>query len=367
MKKFFSPLWKTGVVVLASQLIWSTSYSQPILCKLVGATAPAEKKLVSLIEHVDKNIQGMENAKTAILIGLLTNQPVLLEGPTGVAKTTLIRTFAKATKLDYQKIQNTPDLNVEEVRGGEVVDWSTKQRSFKEGSLLKGEFVFADELNRATPKLQASYLEAMSEKIITVDGVAKKVRDNFFFVAAQNPASSLEGNFSLTNAQKDRFLLSVSLRKPNRQQKRSYLLNPVKKIADLKDENRLSREELSVLQAKVENVEVDQVIVDKILDLVEQIEAFGGSGSGKELQNFNFESPSKSSTENSINVLNRAEESLLIAAKAQAFLQGRSKVEVEDLQYLAEMAIAHRTELKASAASMNKSLSEIIKEAQEEL
>ncbi|MEC9282399.1 MAG: MoxR family ATPase [Bdellovibrionota bacterium] len=337
-----------GLVIILLLMFSSPAVSGLLSGCPSSAGEVQNEKWLKLLEHLDAKVKGSEEAKRAVLIGLLTNSAVLLEGPPGVAKTTLIKSLAAATTLNYEKIQNTPDLNPAEIKGEVVTNISSGERVLEEGQLLRGEIVFADELNRAMPKVQASYLEAMSEKVVTVNKVAKPVQKIFFFVAAQNPASSREGNFELSSAQKDRFILSVGLSKPSREHKRAYLLNPNVKTPDLQDNFKLDREDILTLQAKVEEVQITPEIVDKVLDLVEEVEGFSPSSNFKNSQ--------------MIEVYNRAEESLIMAARANAFIEGRKQVDIDDIKNLAVPVLRHRVVLQPSFKTQNKTIEEVIRE-----
>ncbi len=172
--------------------------------------------LAAVRSEVGKAVVGQDGAVTSLLIALLCKGHVLLEGVPGVAKTLLVRTLAASLDLDTKRVQFTPDLMPGDVTGSLVYDARTAEFSFREGPVFTN-LLLADEINRTPPKTQASLLEAMEERQVSVDGTPRPLPDPFLVIATQNPVE-YEGTYPLPEAQLDRFLLKVVLPLPEREQ-----------------------------------------------------------------------------------------------------------------------------------------------------
>ncbi|MDQ1677618.1 MAG: MoxR-like ATPase, partial [Actinomycetota bacterium] len=173
------------------------------------ATTEARDALVRLRAEVGKVVVGQDATVTGLVVALLCRGHVLLEGVPGVAKTLIVRTLAAALSLDHKRVQFTPDLMPGDVTGSLVYDARTAEFSFREGPVFTN-LLLADEINRTPPKTQASLLEAMEERQVSVDGVPRPLPDPFVVIATQNPVE-YEGTYPLPEAQLDRFLLKLTL------------------------------------------------------------------------------------------------------------------------------------------------------------
>ena len=171
-------------------------------------------RLVSLREEIGKAVVGQEAAVTGLVIGLLCRGHVLLEGVPGVAKTLLVRALAAGLDMNTKRVQFTPDLMPGDVTGSLVYDSRTAEFSFREGPVFTN-LMLADEINRTPPKTQASLLEAMEERQVSVDGEPRALPDPFMVIATQNPVE-YEGTYPLPEAQLDRFLLKLLMPLPER-------------------------------------------------------------------------------------------------------------------------------------------------------
>ena len=172
--------------------------------------------LAAVRAEVAKAVVGQDAAVTSLLIALLCRGHVLLEGVPGVAKTLLVRTLSASLDLDTSRVQFTPDLMPGDVTGSLIYDARTAEFSFREGPVFTN-LMLADEINRTPPKTQASLLEAMEERQVSVDGTPRPLPDPFLVIATQNPVE-YEGTYPLPEAQLDRFLLKVVLPLPERDQ-----------------------------------------------------------------------------------------------------------------------------------------------------
>ena len=175
----------------------------------------AREALVALRSEVGKAVVGQDAAVTGLVIALLCRGHVLLEGVPGVAKTLLVRAVAASLSLDTKRVQFTPDLMPGDITGSLVYDNANSDFSFRPGPVFTN-LLLADEINRTPPKTQASLLEAMEERQVTVDGTPRMLPDPFVVCATQNPVE-YEGTYPLPEAQLDRFLLKLTVGLPSRE------------------------------------------------------------------------------------------------------------------------------------------------------
>src|SRR5215218_1766721 len=177
--------------------------------------ASARQALLDVRHEVAKAVVGQDATVTGLLIALLSQGHVLLEGVPGVAKTLLVRSLSAALSLDTKRVQFTPDLMPGDVTGSLVYDSHTSEFSFRQGPVFTN-ILLADEINRTPPKTQASLLEAMEERQVSVDGTSRPLPSPFLVAATQNPVE-YEGTYPLPEAQLDRFLLKLTIPLPSRQ------------------------------------------------------------------------------------------------------------------------------------------------------
>ena len=295
------------------------------------AAGDPREALVALRAEVAKAVVGQDAAVTGLVIALLCRGHVLLEGVPGVAKTLLVRALAAALDVDTKRVQFTPDLMPGDVTGSLVYDAKTAQFSFRPGPVFTN-LLLADEINRTPPKTQASLLEAMEERQVTVDGVPRPLPEPFVVAATQNPVE-YEGTYPLPEAQLDRFLLKLTMPLPARDDEITVLqrhnagfnprdlaaagVGPVASIADL-DAGR----------AAVAQVSVKPEVMGYIVDVARATR----------------QSPSLS-----LGVSPRGATALLNTAKAWAWLSGRDFVTPDDVKALARPALRHRVAVRPEA------------------
>ncbi|MYW05786.1 AAA family ATPase, partial [Streptomyces sp. SID3343] len=184
-------------------------------------TREARDALEALRGEIGKAVVGQDAAVTGLVIALLCRGHVLLEGVPGVAKTLMVRALARSLDLTTTRVQFTPDLMPGDVTGSMVYDARTAEFSFRQGPVFTN-LLLADEINRTPPKTQASLLEAMEERQVSVDGVSRPLPDPFMVAATQNPIE-YEGTYPLPEAQLDRFLLKLTLPLPERDEEITVL------------------------------------------------------------------------------------------------------------------------------------------------
>ena len=285
------------------------------------------QKFVSpMIENVEKVIVGKRQAIEYIMVALLCEGHVLLEDVPGSGKTMLARAIATSLGISFKRIQCTPDLLPNDITGVSVYNQKKGEFEFNPGPIFVN-ILLADEINRATPRTQAALLEAMQEQQVTVDGVTRDLPRPFLVLATQNPIE-YEGTFPLPEAQLDRFLMRLTVGYPSRVDERQILANlwrehPITRLGKVVD-----GQELSVLQKRVWDVNVDVTLQDYIVDLA---------------------AATRVHPDISLGVSPRGSRGLLKSAQALAALRGRDYVLPEDIKTLVPLTLAHRIILKPEA------------------
>ena len=218
---------------------------------------------LSLKQEVKKVIAGQEYVVDRILIGLICNAHVLLEGVPGLAKTTLIKTVSQALGLDCKRIQFTPDLLPADLIGTLIYNPKTQEFQTKKGPIFT-HMILADEINRAPAKVQSALLEAMQEHQVTISETTYKLEEPFFVLATQNPIEQ-EGTYKLPEAQVDRFMFKLVMTYPSMAEEKEML----KKLAEpSKVYEIVSKENVLKTQALMEYIYLDEKVVDYVLALV---------------------------------------------------------------------------------------------------
>src|SRR5581483_10745831 len=183
-----------------------------------------------VLDEVEKAVIGKRDALELLMLGLLADGHVLLEDYPGLAKTLMARSFARATSLDFSRIQFTPDLMPSDVTGSSVYNQRNADFEFRPGPIFAN-VLLADEINRAPPKTQAALLEAMQERQVTTEGETRRLGPPFLVLATQNPIE-YEGTYPLPEAQLDRFLLRMSVGYPEREDEWRMLADRLERRTD---------------------------------------------------------------------------------------------------------------------------------------
>ena len=296
--------------------------------------------------EIGKVIIGQKHMVESLLIGLLSNGHILLEGVPGLAKTLAISTLSKVIDVDFKRIQFTPDLLPADLLGTMIYNQKKEEFISKKGPLFSN-FILADEINRAPAKVQSALLEAMQERQITIGDTTYKLPEPFLVMATQNPIEQ-EGTYPLPEAQIDRFMLKVVLPYPNREEEKLIVRANVsiegfptpKKVIDPKQIIK-AREivKMIYMDEKIEKYIVDIVYATREpehyqLDEIKHFISFGGSP--------------------------RASISLASAAKAYAFLKKRGYVIPEDVRAVSFDVLRHRIGLSYEAEAENISTENVI-------
>lgn len=296
--------------------------------------------LQDLLTEINKVMVGQEMLVERVMIALLADGHVLLEGVPGLAKTLLIKTVAQAIQADFSRIQFTPDLLPADLIGTQIYNPRTSEFSVHQGPVF-GNLILADEINRAPAKVQSALLEAMQERQVTIGDVTYLMEDLFLVLATQNPIEQ-EGTYPLPEAQVDRFMLKVKVDYPSRAEERIIVdrmtgtdlpaINPVISPADIMHARKM-----------VQQIYVDDKIKEYVLDLVLATRQPGKNGLGD------------LNTLISYGASPRASIYLVSAARAHAFIKGRGFVTPEDIKQIAPDILRHRiiTSYEAEAESIN--------------
>ncbi len=292
----------------------------------------------SVVDETKKAIVGKDQLITDIFIALLAGGNILLEGIPGVAKTTIAKTFAVATGLDFKRIQFVPDLLPSDILGANIYRQSDSRFEFHKGPIFTN-ILLVDEVNRASPKIQSSLLEAMEEKQVTVEGVTYDLPKPFMVITTQNP-KEIMGTFPLPESQIDRFMFKLDVGYPTSEEELD-IIKIKNDDASVHTGKVLMQEDIIKMVGLVKDVYVDEKVMIYIRNLVmasrshEKI-LMGGSP--------------------------RASISMLKASKAYAALMGRDYVIPDDIKYLAPKVFSHRLILKPEYELERVTPADIIKE-----
>jgi len=281
----------------------------------------------SLTSEVGKIIVGQKNMVDRLLIGMLCNGHILLEGVPGLAKTLAIKTLAAAVNAKFQRIQFTPDLLPADLVGTMIYNQKDGKFFTRKGPLFSN-FILADEINRAPAKVQSALLEAMQERQVTIGEETFKLEEPFLVLATQNPIEQ-EGTYPLPEAQVDRFMLKVKIGYPSREEELLIMRQNVlgnEKIV----KNVVSPKEILSAREVVKQVYMDEKIERYILDIV---------FATREPKNFKLE---KLAPLISYGASPRASINLALAAKAHAFIKRRGYVIPEDVRAMCPDVMRHR-------------------------
>lgn len=305
-------------------------------------------------EEIAKGIIGQRNVIHHILLAILADGNVLLEGVPGLGKTQLVKTLAKVMDLNFSRIQFTPDLMPTDITGTNLIikEGDRNRFQFEKGPVFAN-LVLADEINRATPKTQSALLEAMQEKTVTVGNHTYELPKPYMVLATQNPIEN-EGTYPLPEAQLDRFLFKLLIEFPS--------LEELKQIMHLTVEGQqeqiqpvLTAGDLMEMRQVVRDIPVSAAVEEYALALVVGTHP-DSEYAVKEVKQYVLEGASP-----------RAAQAILLTARARALLDGRYNVSFDDIDDVAKAALRHRLALNFDALSENVVADTIIAALQEAL
>jgi len=283
--------------------------------------------LADLRNEMGKVIVGQKHLIERLLIGILANGHILLEGVPGLAKTLSVMTLAKAIQVKYQRLQFTPDLLPADLIGTLIYNPRSGEFTTKKGPIFSN-IILADEINRAPAKVQSALLEAMQEKQVTIGSETFKLEDPFLVLATQNPIEQ-EGTYPLPEAQVDRFMLKLNVDYPSKSEEREILDKMALTDTNIKVTSVLKPGDIKRLRAVVDQIYIDDKIKDYIVDLV--VATRDPQKYGLDLDEFIEYGASP-----------RATIYLAIASKAYAFLKGRGYVTPQDVKSIGMDVLRHR-------------------------
>ncbi|MCT4605990.1 MAG: MoxR family ATPase [Marinisporobacter sp.] len=302
-------------------------------------------KIDKIRAEISKGIIGQKEIVDQILIAILCEGNVLLEGVPGLGKTQLVKTIGKVLDLDFSRIQFTPDLMPADVVGTNIINNS--QFSFQQGPIFSN-IVLADEINRATPKTQSAMLEAMQEKTVTVGNKTHILPKPFFVLATQNPIE-LEGTYPLPEAQMDRFLFKLDVKFPSLEE-----LTDIVALTTNKEQEIIKKvtdgEDLIKMMDIAKEIPIAKPVLDYAMKII--ISTHPENENAPEITKKYIQFGSSP----------RGAQAIIKAAKVRALIQGRYNVSFEDIKEMAYPVLRHRILLNFEAMSENISSDHIIKE-----
>ena len=287
----------------------------------------ASAKFSMLRQEISNTIVGQSYMIDRLLIGLLSNGHILLEGVPGLAKTLCVTTLAKAVKAEFKRIQFTPDLLPADLIGTMIYDQKDGSFKTKKGPIFAN-LILADEINRAPAKVQSALLEAMQEHQVTIGDQSFALDEPFLVLATQNPIEQ-EGTYPLPEAQVDRFMLKLKITYPNKKEEKEIQKRMAATNVKCEVNQIITPEEILEARKIVDSIYIDEKVSDYILDIIfatREPEA--------------YKLPFKDYIQYGASP--RATIALTIAAKAHAFLQGRGFVTPQDVKSVGPDVLRHR-------------------------
>ena len=301
-------------------------------------TGSIQEQLKRVRESVAEIVVGLDEVIDVLLIAMISGGHILIEGPPGLGKTTLAKTFAQAIGGTYKRIQMTPDLLPADVLGVNVYNPFDYTWVLRRGPIFAN-VVLIDELNRASPKVQSAFLQVMQERQITIENETMKLEPPFMVIATQLPVGEL-GTYPLTSVQIDRFSYRIEVSNPNYETE-LRIINQIDLIESKEVRNVIETHEILNLASKAKQVFVDDKVARYIVEIVQGIRRNPSIRFG----------PSP-----------RASIWLLKGARVKAMMSGRDHVIPDDIRELLDYVLPHRVELTAEAKADEVSLRSIIEQ-----
>ena len=315
--------------------------------KQIGEAVKEKSEFVrSLFAEMDKVIVGQRYMLERMLIGLLSNGHILIEGVPGLAKTMAVTVMSRAINADFKRIQFTPDLLPADLTGTQIYRQSDGEFQTRKGPIFAN-IILADEVNRAPAKVQSALLEAMQERQVTIGDETFPVPRPFLVLATQNPIEQ-EGTYPLPEAQLDRFMLKLKIDYPNKTEERTILDRMAATDVQFDINAVISPEDISQVRAVVDEIYIDEKIKDYIVDIV--CATREPDKYGIEMANFINYGASP-----------RATIYLAVAARAHAFIQQRGYVTPQDVKSIGPDVLRHRVIVSYEAEAEDKTSEDIIK------
>jgi len=303
-------------------------------------------KIQNVFEEVGKIVVGQDYMVRRLMMGLFTQGHILLEGVPGLAKTLTINTLANVLKLDFKRIQFTPDLLPSDVIGTMIYNQKKTTFEVKKGPIFSN-IILADEINRSPAKVQSALLESMQEKQVTIGDNTYKLDQPFLVLATQNPIDQ-EGTYPLPEAQRDRFMMKLNVNYPSKKEE----LKIMRRMSDLNFNNKiktiLTKKDINSIQNEINNISLSESIEKYLIEIV-----------------FATRNPKSIGLEDAANYISfgaspRASINLVLASKANAFFQNRDYITPEDVKEIAYDVLNHRIILNYEAEAEGVNTKEIV-------
>ena len=316
------------------------------LSEINDRIAKDSKFIPALRESISEVIVGQNELIDKILIGMLANGHLLLEGVPGLAKTLTVSTLANSINTGFQRIQFTPDMLPADLIGTLIFNQKTSGFETKKGPIFSN-IILADEINRAPSKVQSALLEAMQERQVTIGESTYKLAAPFLVLATQNPIEQ-EGTYTLPEAQVDRFMMKLKVDYPNKDEERQILRSSARTEPLKFKKSKIKVSSITKAQKSINDIYVDEKVEEYILNLI-----------------FSTRNPSDYNLKDLSHLIEngaspRASISLILASKARAFLEGRGYITPEDVRFIGKDVLRHRIILSYEAEAEEISSEDII-------
>ena len=316
------------------------------LSEINDRIAKDSKFVPSLRDSIAEVIVGQHELIDKILIGMLANGHLLLEGVPGLAKTLTVNTLASSINTSFQRIQFTPDMLPADLIGTLIFNQKTSGFETKKGPIFSN-IILADEINRAPSKVQSALLEAMQERQVTIGESTFKLGKPFLVLATQNPIEQ-EGTYTLPEAQVDRFMMKLKVDYPNKDEELQIIRSSARTEPIKIKKSKIKATAITKAQQSINDIYVDEKVEEYILNLV---------FCTRNPSNYNLPDLSHL-IENGASP--RASISLILASKARAFLEGRGYITPEDVRFIGKDVLRHRIILSYEAEAEEISSEDII-------
>lgn len=320
--------------------------NEVMMKELEGEIKNACLTLDGFFREIENVIIGQKYLIERILLGLLAGGHILIEGLPGLAKTLAVKTFAMAVRLNFSRIQFTPDMLPADLTGSPVYDQRSASFYIKKGPVFAN-IVLADEINRAPAKVQSALLEAMQEKQVTIGDTSYALEEPFLVLATQNMIEQ-DGTYSLPESQLDRFMLKVNITYPSREEESLILQRMSYTDVKYNVNQVLNPEHVLRLRALVDRIHIEKKVENYILDIVEATRQPDKFGLNDLVELIKY------------GVSPRAAIHLSVAARAYALIQGRAYVRPQDIRAMARDVLSHRLIESYQARGLNVTAEELV-------
>ena len=305
-----------------------------------------QKKIQDIFSELKKVIVGQDYMVNRLLLGLFTQGHILLEGVPGLAKTLTVKVLSSVLKLDFKRIQFTPDLLPSDIIGTMIFNQKNSKFEVKKGPIFSN-IILADEINRSPAKVQSALLEAMQERQVTIGDTSYNLGDPFLVLATQNPIDQ-EGTYPLPEAQRDRFMMKINIEYPSKEEE----LKIMQRMSNLSFQNKvkriLTKKDILSIRSEINKVSISDSLEKYIIEIVNATRNPKNVGLNNESEYITF----GASPRGSIN--------MNLASKAMSYMNGRDYVLPEDIKNVANDVLNHRIILNYEAEADGINTSQII-------